>query len=864
MKKLYFLLLGLVLCLSVNAQVINFPDVNFKNKLLSSNSTNQIAKNLDGNYFKIDANLNGEIEVIEAIQVSYLDISVSSIQSVVGIQNFISLRNLNISNYDSVNYNQLTQLNLNGLINLETLNCSKNYLLNSLNLTGCSNLISLNCENTNIGTLNLDGFNQITTLNCAGSYLTSLSLVGLSNLTTLNCCCNLLTFLDLSSCTNLVTAVCNGSNLTTVNVTGLSYLQSLEIHLNDLTALDLTSCTNLTYLNCWGNQLTSLDLSGLSNLVYLNSWQNDLNSLQLEGCFNLQEIDCSENNLTSIDLTGLINLEILNCRFNNLDSLDVSLQEGLTQLNCSFNQITSIDISNNHLLDVLMLHDNNMSFMNIKNGKSIYTGGIYNNPNLTYVCCDDFEISFVEDSFVDQDVNINSYCTFFPGGNYYTIAGDCKIDIDTNGCDSNDSGFNLMNFSITNGIESGNIFTNLSGHYEIGVYDGIYTIIPIFENPSYFSISPTSLAVDFPTQGEVFNQNFCITPNGSHNDLEATILPLDPARPGFNATYKVVCKNKGTTTLSGSITFEFEDDKMDVISSIPVFSSQSTGLLTYDYTNLQPLETREILLTLNINSPQESPAVNIGDQLNFTVIINPLSGDEFLFDNTSSLKQTVVGSYDPNDKTCVEGNIVGPEMIGQYVHYVIRFENTGTFPAENVVVKDMIDLTKFDLSTLIPTSSSHSFVTRIAADGKVEFIFENIQLPFDDANNDGYVAFKIKTLPSLAIGDTFSNNANIYFDYNFPIETNTATTAIQVLGNSDFNLSDYVTLYPNPVKNVLNVSVKEMISITSINIYNSLGQLVLASTNPEGSVDVSSLKSGNYFIKLISDKGVSISQFIKE
>ena len=368
----------------------------------------------------------------------------------------------------------------------------------------------------------------------------------------------------------------------------------------------------------------------------------------------------------------------------------------------------------------------------------------------------------------------------------------------------------------------------------------------------------------FPTQTSPVLQNFCITPNGTHNDLEVIVFPLLPARPGFDATYALIYKNKGNMTLSGSVTFAFEDDKMDVVASDPNFSAQATGLLTYDYSNLQPFEMRYIFLTININSPQESPAVINGDQLDFTAIINPISGDEVAADNTSNFIQTVVGSYDPNDKTCMEGNTVGPQMIGQYVHYVIRFENTGTFPAENVVVKDMIDLTKFDLSSLIPTSSSHSFVTRIAADGKVEFIFENIQLPFDDANNDGYIAFKIKTLPSLVVGDTFSNSANIYFDYNFPIVTNTTSTTIEILGNADFVFGDYVTIYPNPTQNSLNIKMNNEISISSINIYNSLGQLVLVTTNPSESVDVSNLKTGSYFIKVISDKGISNTHFIKQ
>jgi hypothetical protein len=197
---------------------------------------------------------------------------------------------------------------------------------------------------------------------------------------------------------------------------------------------------------------------------------------------------------------------------------------------------------------------------------------------------------------------------------------------------------------------------------------------------------------------------------------------------------------------------------------------------------------------------------------------------------------------------------------------MIRFENTGTFAAENIVVKDMIDTNKFDISSLVPMKGSHSFVTNITAGNKVEFIFENINLPFDDANNDGYVAFKIKTKPTLINGDTFSNTASIYFDYNFPIVTNTATTTIQqVLNVPDFEFSNYFSLYPNPVSDVLNISTKGNIEISSINIYNTLGQLVLVIPNAKDSktVDVSSLTSGHYFIKINSDKGTSNTKFVK-
>ena len=195
---------------------------------------------------------------------------------------------------------------------------------------------------------------------------------------------------------------------------------------------------------------------------------------------------------------------------------------------------------------------------------------------------------------------------------------------------------------------------------------------------------------------------------------------------------------------------------------------------------------------------------------------------------------------------------------------LLRFENTGTANAQNIVVRDMIDTAKYDVSSLVPLSGSASYVTRIINTNQVEFIFQNINLPFNDANNDGYVAFKIKTKPTLVVGNSFSNTANIYFDYNFPITTNTATTTIATLGTQDFEFGTVFSLSPVPAKNVLTITAKQAVVMSSVSIYNMLGQLVQVSTNPNENIDVSGLKTGSYFIKIISDKGTASGKFLKE
>ncbi len=154
-------------------------------------------------------------------------------------------------------------------------------------------------------------------------------------------------------------------------------------------------------------------------------------------------------------------------------------------------------------------------------------------------------------------------------------------------------------------------------------------------------------------------------------------------------------------------------------------------------------------------------------------------------------------------------------------------------------------------------NGSHNFVTRITSPNVVEFIFENIQLPFDDANNDGYVSFKIKTKSTLTPGDSFSNTAKIYFDYNAPIITNTYTTTIATtLSTAEVkNRKDSISIYPNPAKDILYIQSKN--DVIKAEIYDATGRLVISTGVSQKSVSISELPKGNYTIRLFTKDIIS-------
>ena len=842
MKKLYTLLLVAFIGFVGKAQIVNIPDANFKAKLLQASTSIGIAKNALGQNIKIDTNNDSQIQISEALTVFTLGVSSSSIQNMTGIEAFSNLRNL------SCNSNQLT----------------------SLNVTQNTALLSLQCYTNQLSSLDVSQNIALTSLQCYSNQLTSLNVTQNIALTSLECYTNQLTNLDVTQNTALTILNCYDNLLTSLNITQNTALTTLYCYNNQLTSLYVSQNTALTILYCDNNQLTSLNVSQNTALTSLRCSFNQLTSLDVTQNTALDGFSCEFNQLTSLDVTQNTALSSLNCSYNQITNLDVTQNPQLTYFRCSGNQLINLDVSQNPVLYALYCDDNiQLATLFIKNGR-LQSWAALNfdyNSNLRYICADEGDLSIVQNKInqygYTDTCHVNTYCSFTPNGTFYTIQGNSKFDSESNGCDSVDLNIPNLKIGITTGTNLGNIIANTTGNYFIPVATGNHTIAPILENPSYFNVLPVSSSISFPSSTSPYTQNFCVTPNGVKNDLEVTIIPIEVARPGFDAFYKIIYKNKGNQVANGSLSFNFNDAIMDLVSTTPIVNATGTNSLSWNFSNLNPFETREINLTFNINSPTEIPAVNGGNVLSYnTTIIG--ATDETTNDNTFTLNQTVVNSYDPNDKTCLEGNTITPSMVGEYLHYVIRFENTGTFAAQNVVIKDMIDTAKFDINTLFPQTSSHSFVTKISNTNKVEFIFENINLPFDDANNDGYVAFKIKTKPTLVVGNTFSNSANIYFDYNFPIVTNTATTIVTALGTQDFDFGSVYTLSPVPAKDFLTITAQQDVIMSSSSIYNTLGQLVQVNTNPNETIDVTGLQSGSYFIRITSDKGSATGKFIKE
>lgn len=784
------------------ANIVNIPDANFKAKLTGTNCADY---NNDGVYDgDADFNNDGEIQFAEAQAVYRLQVnnttlpSVNVISSLTGIEAFTSL-------------------------------------------------VELNCMLNTLGTFNYN-IPTLQTLTTGNNNLTSLNLAGVPNLVTLDCVQNNLVSLDLNATPNLVSLACDYNQIAVLDVTVLTHLTILSARNNNLTSLDLSQSSGLNSLQLDGNVLP-LNVSNLVNLQYLGCSYMGLTNIDLSNNVNLVTLAMNGNNFTSLTFPSLPQLDTLFCsEMATLTSLNVNSCPSLGYFNC--------------------VNNANLTHLFMKNGVTAFTSlNLAENFNLQFLCVDDFNVDgliFNLSTLGITGVNVCSYCTFTPGGNYNTITGHVTFDANNNGCDAADVSQPNIRVDINDGSTSGSAFNTSAGDYSFFTQGGYFTLTPNVENPAWFTISPQSDTVYYSdNNNNSTTKDFCVTPIGSHQDLEMVMAPLTPARPGFNAIYKLVYRNKGNTIMgpaTAGIMLSYNIGKLTYVSSSQPVTVTGTSSINFNYPQLLPFASGSIEVTFHVNAPTDTPAVTIGDELQFMTMIGPNNGDENIPDNTFNYTQTVVGSFDPNDITCMEGPVVSPSEIGKYLHYMINFENTGTYQAENIMVKEIVDTEMYDLNSLQVLNSSAAVTTKIT-NNKAEFMFQNINL---DSGGHGNILIKIKSKNTLVEGDSVAKKADIYFDYNFPITTNEASTVFQLLSNPSFPIDSTISLYPNPTHNVVNIKANN--TITSVQLFDVQGRLLQTKLVNENNatLDISTQTAGVYFIKATTDKGIKVEKMVKE
>jgi uncharacterized repeat protein (TIGR01451 family) len=243
--------------------------------------------------------------------------------------------------------------------------------------------------------------------------------------------------------------------------------------------------------------------------------------------------------------------------------------------------------------------------------------------------------------------------------------------------------------------------------------------------------------------------------------------------------------------------------------------------------------------------------------------------------NTGSLLQILGNSYDPNDKTVQRSDYytstppsIGSEIIDanqqDVLTYTIRFQNTGTAPAQNIYILDTLS-TNLDWSTFSLINASHPVQVVHQSNGLVRFEFDQIWLADSTTNepeSHGNLVYRIAEKATCLVGCEIENTAYIYFDWNDAIVTNTTYNVNETVGGIGEDVINGWGVYPNPANHYIQIKGLEAFEYEIVDFTGK--QIVNGEGIENEMLDISELMLGAYFLTVKSENGdIKVTRFVK-
>ena len=482
-----------------------------------------------------------------------------------------------------------------------------------------------------------------------------------------------------------------------------------------------------------------------------------------------------------------------------------------------------------------------------------YTGNSLQNPTpnsiYTYIVTDNITGCTASGSFT------------IPSSNCYTISGNVYADLDGD-CIFNNNDYAINSVWVDLADANGNWlwnydFTDANGFYSISAAAGTYyfDVNGVVVNNFTQACPASGFSVTIGPGNPNPVVDFYMTPPAPIQDLRVSLYSITTFTPGFPYWASLQYCNDGTIPMSGTVVMNYDNNLTYIVgSSFGAVNDAVNHTLTWTFSNLTPGNCIYTGPDFTV-----STSAVLGNTMSNTVVINPINGDVTPNNNTAYVVDTIVGSWDPNDK------VVYPQagmLQSEKDHdYRIRFQNKGTAPATFVIVRDNLD-DNLDLHTLRNVSASHSFVMTVENTDELVFTFNNIMLPAeqdDEPGSHGSIYYTISQKEDLPLGTTIENTAYIYFDFNDAVITNTTlntiiekTTGIGVLAN---NVK--VNVFPNPSNGMINIVSESMIK--TIEVFNIIGEKVFKTegiNNSKALLKLENTVDGVYLIKIETEKGI--------
>ncbi len=334
--------------------------------------------------------------------------------------------------------------------------------------------------------------------------------------------------------------------------------------------------------------------------------------------------------------------------------------------------------------------------------------------------------------------------------------------------------------------------------------------------------------------------------------------------PGNNATYHIEVHN------TGPFTFNNVDLDLDFENWLTFISADGSpvllpGLLQWSVPSIAAYSNFVVEAVFLVPTTTQ-----IGATVPAIASITLLDPDAQPDNDQYSAVRNVTSSFDPNDKLCVTSSRLSATSYyldaDSYVDYTIRFQNTGTGPAYNVHLLDtitpLLDLTSFTI-----LAASHDYTASLGDARDLRFDFPNIMLPDSGSNmagSQGFIAFRLKPVESIELGDELVNAADIFFDFNEPVRTNDAVLVVDHFSGVEEPDAAALAVYPNPVTDLLHINLTG--DVVRMDVISVDGRMVLSQRAISGAnqFDTRALTPGAYSLRVLSASGaVRHARFVK-
>ncbi len=458
-----------------------------------------------------------------------------------------------------------------------------------------------------------------------------------------------------------------------------------------------------------------------------------------------------------------------------------------------------------------------------------------------------------------------SHCGYNFGlqNNSTTICGTVYLDANNNHQqDSAETGIPNVHVMLTG--DNGTIihaYTDQNGHYCATVPAGTYTVQ--VDSNLGGTVTPGSISVTTVNGTNYYHTDFGVYIQPGSCNLAINIIPHTTVTPGYPAWYDLEVCNVGASVSTGTVSLFF-DPALDFSSASPAQTSanNSTHTVTWALSNLTPGSCMHYWVDFDAHT-NLTPGQHVFMLANVTT--SNCNETDFT-NNVDTVHQEVTASWDPNNKLVLPAGIGSEGLIkgDEDLTYTVNFQNTGNAPAINIVVHDVLD-DNLDMETFRMLGASHAYTMQFAG-REVIWKFNSIMLPDSNINepaSHGYAAFAIKPKTGLPKGTRITNTADIYFDYNAPVSTNTTVNTIDYnLSVNDFGSNKAtITLMPNPFKDFTTIKIDGETGTYQLKMFDMLGQLVHTdvATNNVFSIQRENLAAGVYMYQ-ITKQGKQIGQ----